>query len=81
MFTLNNVTLRPLELDDIDTLYSWETDIELAILSGWTPLLSRAAFRHKYEQRITEPKKGLVFITAAEGVPRYCVLSALCQQG
>ena len=31
MFTLNNVTLRQLEFDDIDTLYSWETDIELAI--------------------------------------------------
>jgi hypothetical protein len=47
MFTINNVTLRHLELDDIDTLYSWETDIELSIWSGWTPPLSRAAFRHK----------------------------------
>ncbi len=62
MFTINNVTLRYLELDDIDTLYGWETDIELAIWSGWTPPLSRAAFRHKYEQRITEPEKDLVMM-------------------
>jgi RimJ/RimL family protein N-acetyltransferase len=62
MFTINNVTLRYLELDDIDTLYSWVCDIELAIWSGWTPPLSRAAFRHKYEQRITEPEKDLVML-------------------
>jgi len=62
VFTINNVTLRYLELDDIDTLYGWETDIELAIWSGWTPPLSRAAFRHKYEQRITEPEKDLVMM-------------------
>ena len=41
---------------------SWETDIELAVWSGWTPHLSRAAFRHKYEQRITEPEKDLVML-------------------
>ncbi len=62
MFTLNNVTLRPLEFDNIDTLYSWETDIELAIWSGWTSPLSHAAFRHKYELRITEPEKDLVML-------------------
>jgi len=60
MFTLNDVTLRPLEFDDIDTLYGWETEIELAIWSGWTPQFSRSAFRHKYEQRITDPEKDLV---------------------
>ena len=62
MFRLNDVTLRPLEFDDIDTLYGWETDVELAIWSGWIPQLSRAAFRHKYEQRITEPEKDLVML-------------------
>lgn len=62
MFTIDNVTLRYLEFDDIDTLYRWETDIELAIWAGWTPPLSRAAFRHKYEQRITEPEKDLVML-------------------
>ena len=59
MFTLNNVTLRYLELDDIDTLYRWETDIELALWSGWTIPRIHAAFRQKYEQRITEPEKDL----------------------
>jgi len=34
----------------------------LAIWSGWTPQISRAAFRHKYEQRITEPEKDLVML-------------------
>lgn len=62
MFTINKVTLRYLEFDDIDTLYTWENDIELAIWSGWTPPLSRAAFRHKYEQRITEPENDLVML-------------------
>ncbi len=62
MFTIDNVTLRYLEFDDIDTLYRWENDIELAIWAGWTPPLSRAAFRHKYEQRITEPEKDLVML-------------------
>ena len=46
-----------------------------------TPMLSRAAFRHKYEQRITEPEKGLILVTVAGGVPRYRVRSALCPQG
>jgi hypothetical protein len=81
MFTLNNVTLRYLELDDIDTLYSCETDIELSSWSGWTPPLSRAAFRHKYELRITEPEKDLLMVTTEEGAPRYRERSALCRQG
>ena len=55
VFSLNDVTLRPLEFDDIDTLYKWETNSELNILSGWIPMRSRAAFRRRHEQRITEP--------------------------
>ncbi|MBO0796291.1 MAG: GNAT family N-acetyltransferase [Ktedonobacteraceae bacterium] len=56
MFTLNDVTLRPLATTDLDTLYSWEYNIELAMLAGWTPLLARTAFKQKFEQRINEPK-------------------------
>lgn len=56
MFTCDGVTLRPLNLDDIDLIYEWEADIELNILSGWSPKRSLAAFRHKYEKRITEPE-------------------------
>ena len=62
MFTINKVTLRFLEFDDIDTLYSWESDIELSIWSGWTSPSSRAAFRHKFEQRITKPEKDLMML-------------------
>ncbi len=57
MFTIDNVTLRPLETNDIDTLYTWEHDIELSIRAGWTPVLSHSAFRQRYEQRITEPER------------------------
>jgi RimJ/RimL family protein N-acetyltransferase len=59
MFTLNEVTLRPLELADIDQLYVWESDSELNILSGWGPRRSRAAFHQRYGRRITEPEADL----------------------
>lgn len=62
MFTLDTVTLRPLEMDDIDALYTWECDIELALWSGWTPVVSSTAFRQKYEQRITNPESDLVVL-------------------
>ena len=35
MFNLNNVTLRPLETSDIETLYAWDDDIEVNVLGGW----------------------------------------------
>ncbi|HLX57809.1 MAG TPA: GNAT family protein [Ktedonobacteraceae bacterium] len=56
MFSFNGVTLRPLECDDIDTLYDWDTNIELGMLSGWSPIRSHAAYRQRYERRITEPE-------------------------
>lgn len=59
MFSLNGVTLRPLECDDIDTLYAWNADSELEMYGGWGPKRSRAAFRHRYERRITEPEDDL----------------------
>ncbi|MBE3559290.1 MAG: GNAT family N-acetyltransferase [Ktedonobacteraceae bacterium] len=60
MLSLGEVTLRPLEPDDIDQLYSWESDSELNILAGWSPLRSRAAFRQVHEQRIMHPPDDLV---------------------
>lgn len=56
MFSIDGVTLRPLELDDIALMYQWEANIELDILSGWSPKRSQAAFRQKFEKRITEPE-------------------------
>jgi RimJ/RimL family protein N-acetyltransferase len=59
VFTLDGVTLRALELADIDQLYDWEGDIEINILAGWGPQRSRAAYTQRYEKRITEPEKDL----------------------
>ena len=56
MFTLNGVTLRPLEFDDIETLYNWSVTLELEMLTGWGPRRSRAAYRQRFERRITEPE-------------------------
>jgi RimJ/RimL family protein N-acetyltransferase len=68
MFSLNGVTLRPLEPDDIDTLYAWELDAELDILAGWGIKESRVAHRQRYEKRIAEPADDLtMFGIEAEG--------------
>ena len=61
MFTLNNITLRPPETNDLDTWYSWEQSIELSILAGWTPLLAKTAFKRKYEQSINEPRDDMKY--------------------
>jgi hypothetical protein len=34
LFSLNDVTLRPLEYEDIDTLYEWNATIEFEMLSA-----------------------------------------------
>ncbi len=68
MFSLNEVTLRPLEFDDIDTLYDWSASIELEMLAGWGSRQSRAAYRQRYERRITEPEDDLdMFGIVVEG--------------
>jgi RimJ/RimL family protein N-acetyltransferase len=60
MFSHNQVTLRSIDLDDIDILYAWSTDWELEMLAGWGPVLSRTAFREKYEARIAQPPNDLL---------------------
>lgn len=59
MFTIDDVTLRPLEVDDIDMLYLWDSDSMLEILAGWGPKRSPSAFRQRHEQRIAEPRSDL----------------------
>lgn len=61
MFTLDAVTIRPLATADLDLWYSWKYNIELAILAGWTPLLSKTAFQQKFEQRIREPNSEITY--------------------
>ena len=60
MFTLSKVTLRPLELEDMESVYTWMSDIEFNIWGGWTPViavpLSRDAFRSVFEQQFVRFK-------------------------
>lgn len=66
MFTLNAVTLRPLELDDMDSVYMWFADIETGIWGGWTPViekpLSRHAFRLLFDQHFVQTKDDQVML-------------------
>ena len=61
MFTLNGITLRPLQFDDMDSVYGWMSDIEFALWGGWTPPieapLSRDTFRPLFEQHFVQTKE------------------------
>ena len=61
MFTRNGVTLRPLELSDIETMYPWHLDYELDLLSSWAPRRSYAQFEKRWESRITEPDDDCIY--------------------
>jgi RimJ/RimL family protein N-acetyltransferase len=60
MFIIEPVSLRPLELTDLDTLYAWDTDISLSYYSGWISRLSHSALNAQWERRISEPPDTLV---------------------
>jgi RimJ/RimL family protein N-acetyltransferase len=62
MFTRENVTLRPLEPADIDTLYVWEMDHTLSYFAGWVSRMSRCAFKQFWEKRLNEPPDNLVVL-------------------
>jgi RimJ/RimL family protein N-acetyltransferase len=55
MFERDGVMLRPLELEDTDTMYAWHLDYELDIYSSWGRRRSRALFAKRCEERILEP--------------------------
>jgi RimJ/RimL family protein N-acetyltransferase len=55
MFNLGDVTLRPLETSDIETLSTWDGDIDVNMLGGWARPQSRVALARLWERRITEP--------------------------
>jgi RimJ/RimL family protein N-acetyltransferase len=65
MFTRDNVTLRPLEPEDIDTLHVWETDHTLSYFAGWTSEFSRCHFKQSWENRLTNPPDTLVVLGIA----------------
>ena len=56
----NGVTIRPLELDDLDKLFAWHQDAEIDAWSGWSPRMSRARFFHRYEDLVREPPEDFV---------------------
>ena len=66
MFALNGIALRPLEFDDMDSLYAWMSNIEFGLWGGWTPVieapLSRDAFRPIFEQHLAQAKEDQVML-------------------
>ncbi len=62
MFKGEKVTLRPLDLRDVDDMMRWALDVELSILSGWSGLRSMARMRDRFEQRIKEPPEDLIMM-------------------
>ena len=54
------VTLRPLDLNDVEDMVRWALDVELNILGGWPDLSSIAKRRDRFEKRIKDPPEDLV---------------------
>jgi RimJ/RimL family protein N-acetyltransferase len=62
MFTRDHVTLRPLTLADLDTLYPWEWDFNLCYFAGWISEMQRPAFDRVWEKRLSDPPDDLVVL-------------------
>jgi RimJ/RimL family protein N-acetyltransferase len=66
MFALHGITLRLLAFDDMDSLYTWMSDIEFGLWGGWTPVieapLSRDAFRPIFDQYFAQTKDDQVML-------------------
>lgn len=60
MFGRHGVTIRPIELDDLDKLFEWHQDPEIDAWGGWDPRMSRARFFHRYEELVREPPEDYV---------------------
>jgi RimJ/RimL family protein N-acetyltransferase len=56
------VTLRPLDLKDVEDMIRWSLDVELNILAGWPSLSSIARMRERFEHRIKEPPEDLIMM-------------------
>jgi RimJ/RimL family protein N-acetyltransferase len=62
MLEREGTRLRPIELEDLDRLYTWHQDLELDAWSGWTPRLSRARFEQRYGDLVREPPDDFVWL-------------------
>ena len=60
MFTRGQVTLRPVEWSDRDTMYPWHCDAELEMLSGWGPRRGRTTYETKFREFLGNPPDDLV---------------------
>jgi hypothetical protein len=60
MFSLDGITLRPLEPAEIPLLYPWHVDYELDMFTFWAPRRSLEHFVKRYEERILEPDEGVI---------------------
>ncbi len=53
MFSLDDVTLRPLEPSDVAQTYAWHCDLEIEMASGWGPRQSLASFTRRFEEAVS----------------------------
>jgi RimJ/RimL family protein N-acetyltransferase len=70
VFSLNGVTLRPLDVSDIEPTYAWHTDNGIEIASGWGRRQSLTTFRQRFEALLASPpQEHRIFgIEVAEGL-------------
>lgn len=55
MYARGPVTLRCLDVTDLDIVYSWHRDKGIEIAAGWVPPKPKPAFREQFEARLREP--------------------------
>lgn len=55
MFTRDDVTLRPLDIEDNDRAYQWHCDLDIEIASGWGRRQAPSTFQQRFEAFLAEP--------------------------
>ncbi|MDJ0841409.1 MAG: GNAT family protein [Acidobacteriota bacterium] len=67
MFTLNEITLRPVDLPDLDQFYLWHLDTDLEILSGWGPRRARHTYEVRFRAFLDDPPEDMVVFAVEFG--------------
>lgn len=55
MFSIDGVTLRPLDLADVELAYGWHVDLGIEIASGWGRRQALTTFRQRFEAWLAAP--------------------------
>jgi RimJ/RimL family protein N-acetyltransferase len=55
VFSLDGVTLRPLDIQDLEITYAWHADLGIEIASGWARRQSLTTFRQRFEAILASP--------------------------